>query len=229
MTNRKGWGRACAVPREAGVYGRTQAPQHVYVDTANCAPAEMAAYRIFNPFDFAPSRIFPVPGQQLQAHSVESIWQGLKVVDGETDFAMFKSVPRKRPSPETRLAPTYKYQESVFLYGTTLIDLIAARVCIYLPTYLYLLEHHVPSSVIDDLFATLAAGRDVVCFDWDANHNIFDPTDSFSHSAILAAWLNGTLEGELLVPGRQLVAAHIESPLSIEELPLTRYRTYHES
>lgn len=56
-----------------------------------------------SPFHFNPEFNIPVPGRPgLYAHSVESIWQGLKIIDGETDFEMFKREPRKRPSLKER-------------------------------------------------------------------------------------------------------------------------------
>ena len=179
--------------------------QVLCVDSADCAPAEMARFRIFNPFHFDPGSFIPVPGTKLSASSVESVWQGTKIIDGRTDLAMFKQPPTKRPDERIRNSASYVYEDSKFLYGERVVDLVTARLVIYLPTYLYLLDQLVPDPLIEEIGGKIRHGGDVVFYDWDTNFDIFNPHDSFSHSAILAAWFSASLE-ELLAESTRWLA-----------------------
>lgn len=219
---------AHAVSRSEGVKRLAASKDVLCVDTANCAPPEMARFSVFNPFHFDHMAVIPVPGQNEFACSIESIWQGLKIIDGQTDFAMFKRVPSKRPSDSMRQRMDYVYEETKFLFGKFVIDLISARFVIYLPTYLYVLENLVSTAIIEEIFDTLQCGCDVIFYDWDDNHDITDPSSSFSHSAILAAWCNGTLDETLLRPARQLIQFRPEfGPESIFDVSMQRYRRCH--
>jgi hypothetical protein len=64
------------------------------------------------------------------------------------------------------------------------------------------------------------AGNDVFCFDWDANIEIEDGSASFSHSALIAAFFNGTLDAYADRFADRWTSFH-ERPAP--ELPLTRY------
>jgi hypothetical protein len=215
-------GRARAVPRHEGEVAA--AGPGLAVDTANVAPVPMRRFRCLNPFHFMPGWHIPVPGTGEFACSVESIWQGLKLVDGATDLAMLRRPARKRP-PEDERTGDYDYGGSVFRFGERTIDLVAARYLIYLPTYLYLLDRLVPDLVLREISDALGQGRDVFFYDWDANFDIEDDSASFSHSAVLAAWFGGCLEPELERRDRWLVdvgPGH-DSPA----LALRRYRRLH--
>jgi hypothetical protein len=221
-------GRAYAVSRSEGTSRLSDSTQILCVDTANCAPQEMKHFSVLNPFYFEPFAAIPVPRQKAVACSVESIWQGLKIVGGETDFSMFARLPEKRPPESARNSPGYIYNKSEFLYGKEVVDLVTARWVIYLPTYLYLLEKLAPLSLIEDIFTGLYRGVDVFFYDWDDNHDINNPASSFSHSAILAAWFNGTLEQEFVEPGCQFIQSNLstDDPASILAPNLQRYRFY---
>ena len=89
-------GRARPVARSSGL-GST-GPE-LRVDTYQSAPSNMECFTTLNPFHFDPAWQIPVPGQSgLSACSVEAVWQGLKVHDGQTDFPMFTQPPYKRPA-----------------------------------------------------------------------------------------------------------------------------------
>jgi hypothetical protein len=176
-----------------------------------------------NPFHFDPAFAIPVPGRAATSCSVEAVWQGLKIVDGRTDEAMFTRPPEKRPAD--RSDPAYVYSRSVFSFGEAVIDLVTARHLIYLPAYLFALDRLVEDAVVREILDALASGLEVVFYDWDANFDITDPASSFSHSAILASFYEGTLEEAVLAPARR-VARSLESRATEDllERHTARYR-----
>lgn len=179
------------------------------VDSFKGAPFNMRPFDSLNPFHLWPQPCIPVPGQPgLLARSVEAVWQGLKQVDGSGDFAQFLSSPSKRPSDDERRQQTdYLYEESQFIYGERTLDLVSARLLIYLPTYLFMLHTLVPVTLIQDIHQHLATRGAVVFYDWDANQDITDPSRSFSHSALLASWFNGTWEKDYRAAAHRSLAA----------------------
>jgi hypothetical protein len=215
------------MPRSEGT--SAEGPSVLGVDSADCAPPAMVRFRCFNPFHVFPLPVIPVPGRPLRSRSVEAVWQGLKLVDGLIDLAMLGATPYKRPSEREREAPGYRYAESCFAHGDRVIDLVLARYLVYLPAYLYLLEALVPGDVIEELVAHHRRGGRVIFYDWDDNFDIEDASRPYSHSAVLRAWFGGTLEHELLQPGRDHVhrrAAEIPLPGCLLE-PSPRYRALH--
>jgi hypothetical protein len=204
-------------------------PDALLVDTYKGAPPSMVRFAMMNPFHFLSGSGIPVPGQPgVVASSIESIWQGLKIVDGVTDFAMFSEPPHKRP-PDDERGDDFPYASSQFLLGGTAVDLVAARLLIYLPAYLYLLDRIVPNGVIEEVIGALSHGRTALFFDWDENFDIRDPRSSFSHSAILAAWFAGSLDRDF-IPAfdeyKRTVPADLGSSIT---LPLNRYHETHRT
>jgi hypothetical protein len=194
-------GRARPVRREVGLGWTGPA---LRVDTFQAAPTDMARFATMNPFHWEPSWRIPVPGQPGRyACSLESIWQGLKVHEGDVDFAMFAARPYKRPPDHARGAG-YDYSATRFRLVGDDVDVVTARLLIYLPAYLYLMDRLVPDDVIAEVHGALTAGVDVLFYDWDDNFDICDPRSSFSHSAILAAWFDGDLDRAFLQPLRRL-------------------------
>ncbi|MFF3958343.1 DUF6939 family protein [Streptomyces sp. NPDC001890] len=224
-------GRAHGVAREQGV-AAAEAGTHLCVDTYRFAPAGMARFRTMNPYHRDRSWRIPVPGTGLTAESVESVWQGLKLVDGETCPAMFGQDPAARPPGELRRLPGYDYAASVFQYGDVVLGLFEARLLIYLPTYLHLLDRLADDRAVVEIHAALRAGRDVLFYDYDANMDPAFTGDSWSHSSILAAWFNDELDG--LLEQSRTHRARLEAgsggrlPASAP-LPLDRYRALHRA
>lgn len=211
-------GRARAVARDVATSG--QGPE-LHVDTYQAAPPSMARFQPLNPFHFDPSWTLPVPGQPgLTSCSVEAVWQGTKIHQGTTDLRMLTTPATKRP-PDHERGETYDYASTRFRYGAEDVDLVSARLLIYLPTYLYLLDRLVPDSVIDEILDAVDHGRDVLCYDWDSNRDVTDPRSSFSHSAIIASWINGELDEEFVHLWRRCATAR--GLPTDPGLPLQRY------
>lgn len=212
-------GRARAAPRAVGLGWTGPA---LRVDTYQSAPSGMARFAAMNPFHWDPDWRIPVPGQPgITACSLESVWQGLKIHEGGTDFAMFRTRPYKRPPDTARAA--HDYAATRFLLGDADVDIVTARLLIYVPAYLHLLDRLVPQCVMAEIHGALTAGTDVVFYDWDGNFNILDPSASFSHSALLAAWFNADLDQGFLEPWR----GARPSRSGYDAVALDRYRSLH--
>ncbi|MEU9103508.1 hypothetical protein AB0D54_03930 [Streptomyces xanthophaeus] len=215
-------GTTAAVSRASGL--ATTGPRVLCVDTAAAAPPGMRRFATMNPFHFDQGWRIPVPGLDAVSHSVESVWQALRIVDGETDLPMLQRPAAKRPAEHLR-GNGFDYARSALSHAGTPVDLVTARYSIYLPTYLHLLDRLVPDSVLDEIRTALDTGRDVVFYDWDDNFDIEDPRSSFSHSAILAAWFGGRIEQEFLERRRRWHPPH---PSLTDPLPLDRYHRFHQ-
>jgi len=191
-------GQSLAVTRRVGLASANGSS--LLVDTYQHASPSMARFATMNPFHFVPEWRIPVPGQPgTTASSLESVWQGLKIVNDRTDLEMFHNRPNKRP-PEGERGSGFDYAGSRLMFGEHPVDLVAGRLLIYLPAYLYLLDRLVPQSVVEEILGTLRDGSDVLFFDCDDNFDIFDDRTSFSHSALLAAWFGGRLEADFIRP-----------------------------
>lgn len=186
-------GKAYAVPRGTA-HSFATSDQVLRVDTFQKAPPSMKRFAPLGPFFRHQETVIPVPGQSLLSESVEAIWQGLKIVDEETDFGMFTSTPRKRPEDNARYGPKFSYRDTKFLLGTKIVDLLTARLAIYLPSYLFLLEHLISQEIIGEIESALVDDKVVLFYDWDSNFDIRFIDRPFSHSAILASWFNGSIQ-----------------------------------
>ena len=87
-------------------------------------------HTLFSPFTYSPNIRIPVPGQgDTYACSVESIWQGLKIIEGSTDYRLFTQKPKKR----TGNVEGHAYRGNV-------LDIVDARLNIYKPSYFCYVE-----------------------------------------------------------------------------------------
>jgi len=142
---------------------------------------------------------------------------------------MFTGTPTKRPADALRNHAGYSYSDSRFLYGDTEIDVVLARFLIYLPTYLHILNIPASQVVRSQIMDALRSGYHVVFYDWDSNFTITNPMASFSHSAILAAWFNGSLEQQFLQPARRYIKQQIGPGAVPDFRTLTHcYQRFHE-
>jgi hypothetical protein len=199
-------GQCFAVPRRFGL-AKQMEPNSLCVDTYKDAIGPMVRYKHMNPFYYSKENNIPVPGQlSMNASSVESIWQGLKIINGRTDFEMFNREPYKRPLDSERGQPQFRYSETIFCYGSNVLDIVTARWIIYLPSYLYILENIVPDSLLEYITDHINNGYKIYFYDWDSNMDITDASSSFSHSAILASYFQGQLKKRFLEPLESILA-----------------------
>ena len=141
----------------------------------------------FSPY-FSWDRIIPVPGMpRTYSRSVEGIWQGLKIINGQIDTSLFdaKKVYKRRvvPYPSTR-----------FLHGSSTIGLPAAREVIYKPAYRWMFEHLLFPVFRTKLYQSAEEETQIYCFDVDHNADAANPSSSFSHASFLTDLINEELE-----------------------------------
>ncbi|WP_281886254.1 DUF6939 family protein [Paenibacillus sp. YYML68] len=218
-------GKATCLPRNKALELMSKEQSKlIFIDSADCAPSEMQQFQCFNPFRFDPQILIPVPGQESFSYSIEAIWQGLKIFDGKIDSDMFHKKPYKRPLEAEQTE--YSYSDTVFCYKNYIIDIVTARFLIYLPSYLYLLDRILPQDLCNEIFKYLQCDCDIIFYDWDSNFDIYNKFESFSHSAILTSWFNGTLEKDFLY---DLTKIKLEAGINEKmNLDLTRYLNVHQ-
>jgi hypothetical protein len=140
----------------------------------------VAPFNLFSPFTSLYEASIPVPGQEgIFSKSVESVWQGLKVINGETDYKMFNKRAKKR-----------RGDVQGHQFGENLIGIIEAREKIYVPTYQYYVENCVPTQLIERILEEQQAGKQVLVYDVEKNGDLQDTSSPLSHAALLAMHLN---------------------------------------
>lgn len=137
-------------------------------------------YRKLSPFSHDSSYQIPVPGiEEIRADSVEGIWQGLKVIDGVSDFSLFQGKPKKR-----------KGKPQGHIFKEDILGYVNARKQIYVPAYVY----HVVNCALDfvkkDLEERVRLSNPVDLFDVESNCEINDTSRPYSHAALLVNVLN---------------------------------------
>jgi hypothetical protein len=143
----------------------------------------------FSPF--YPHGGIPVPfSESIFSASVEGVWQGLKVFEGEgVDFTKFDNNAMKGIKRTVRkFGKPLGHRNGV--NGTELLDYGTARRQIYLPTYAWMLNNKVVD-VIEKL-TQLAEISDVVLLDYDTNGDDGDLTNlksPLSHAALVKLYI----------------------------------------
>lgn len=153
------------------------------IDVSSRAPEPYCA---FSPFSFSEHHFIPVPGNEsVRAHSVEGIWQGLKIINGHTDPSLFSGKPHKR-----------KGHVEGHQFGSQTLDYGNARKHIYVPAYAYHAVNNSLPTVAEDLERRVSAG-DVVFSDVEANGSINDLSSPYAHSELLTRILNVLIDAPL--------------------------------
>ena len=132
---------------------------------------------------FFPHGDIPIPfSENRKAKSVEGIWQALKVFESaDIDETMFsKRTVRKYGKP-------LGHRKGV--NGTDLLNYIDARIQIYLPSYLWVLENKV-SEIIERL-KEASQKEDIVLLDYETNCDVLNPKKPLSHAFLVKAYVEG--------------------------------------
>jgi hypothetical protein len=142
----------------------------------------------FSPF-YAHGNI-PIPFTPGEfAQSVEGIWQGLKVFEredvdrGKMDITDMQKIKRGGP----RRGRVLGHQKG--LRTTELLSYQDARYQIYLPTYLWVLEHMLQNET--SALRALGEQKQVVLLDYETNCNADDLSRPLSHAGLVKAYLEG--------------------------------------
>ncbi len=139
---------------------------------------------------FYPHGQIPVPGMEgVYSASVEGIWQGLKVFEGEgVDRSLFNN---KTMLNMKRTCRTHGRCLG-HMYNGELIRYIEARKRIYIPSYYYMLEHYCAKSI--ETLRKLSTERTVVLLDYDTNEDIEDAKKPMSHAGLIKRYVVGGQE-----------------------------------
>ncbi len=139
---------------------------------------------------FYPHGEIPIPFSEGQtAMCVEGIWQGLKVFEKEgIDPKMFKNDSMKNIKRTVRkFGKPLGHRKGI--RGTELLDYIQARIQIYLPTYLWVLENKV--QYIIERLRDASKEQDIVLLDYETNDDVLNPQKPLSHAFLVKAYVEG--------------------------------------
>lgn len=139
---------------------------------------------------FYPHGDIPIPFSENRiAKSVEGIWQALKVFESaDIDEAMFSNDTMKDIKRTVR-----KYGKPLGhrkgVNGKELLNYIDARIQIYLPSYLWVLENKV-SEIIERL-KEASQKEDIVLLDYITNCDVLNQKKPLSHAFLVKAYVEG--------------------------------------
>ena len=137
---------------------------------------------------FYPHGDIPIPfSENRKAKSVEGIWQALKVFESaDIDEVIFTNDTMKDIKRTVR-----KYGKPLGhrkgVKGTDLLSYIDARIEIYLPSYLWVLENKV-SEIIERL-KEASQKEDIVLLDYETNCDVLNPKKPLSHAFLVKAYV----------------------------------------
>ena len=145
-------------------------PDAMIIDVTSKAQDEFVKFSPFYPIGG-----IPVPFTEgLVALSVEGIWQGLKVFEGnDIDTSLFSKRDMKNMKRTTRkYGPCLGHRKGV--HGEELLGYLTARKQIYLPCYKWVLEN-----------------KPVVLLDYNTNPDPWNPKSPLSHASLIKAYIEG--------------------------------------
>ncbi len=175
-------------------------------------------YVKFSPF--FPHKGVPIPfSHPRTAKSVEGIWQGLKVFD-KADVAplcfsndTMKDIKRT----ERKYGKCKGHRRGID--GKTLLNYIEARIEIYMPSYVWVLENRLAPDV-RKLRAILET-QDIVLLDFESNGDILDASSPLSHAWLIKHYLEGTLykepAPEAAAPIAEAAPVAVVEPVAVAE------------
>ena len=138
---------------------------------------------------FYPVGGIPVPGKEgVTSMSVEGIWQGLKMFDGEgTDSSCFRNKTMKGVKRTCRThGPCLGHS-----YNGQLLEYIEARKLIYIPSYKWMLENRCADLVRK--IKVISQAKPVVLLDYDTNEDIENPIKPLSHASLIKNYILGNI------------------------------------
>jgi hypothetical protein len=144
---------------------------------------------------FYPHGDIPIPfSNGKTAKSVEGIWQALKVFESaDIDEKMFFNDTMKDIKRTVR-----KYGNPLGhrkgVNGDELLNYIDARIQIYLPSYLWVLENKVVEII--DRLKEASKKDDIVLLDYETNCDVLNSKKPLSHAYLVKAYVEGTFPQE---------------------------------
>ncbi|MBD3355307.1 hypothetical protein GF361_04965 [Candidatus Woesearchaeota archaeon] len=146
-------------------------------------------FNSLSPFHYSKDFEIPVPGMKGKySNSVEGIWQGLKIIEGETDERLFNKKPKKRKG----IVQGHKF-------GDDILGLVEARWNIFLPSYNFYLDEYASEDALSAILKKQREGKTIYLYDVEDNDDIRDPRP-YAHSAALSTYLNLKVFNKKLKP-----------------------------
>lgn len=158
-------------------------PNAKIVDVTSKAPTALVKLS-----PFYPHGEIPIPFSENQtAKSVEGIWQALKVFESaDIDKEMFLNDTMKNIKRTVRkFGKPLGHRKGI--NGTELLSYIDARIQIYLPSYLWVLENKVPD--ILERLKQASQKEDIILLDYETNCDVLNPKKPLSHAFLVKAFV----------------------------------------
>ena len=166
---------------------RNKYPFASIIDVTSASPSH---FKKFSPF--YPHGNIPVPySPGWSSFSVEGIWQGLKVFEcsGMDTRLFYNSTMRNLKRPSKKGNRVLGHRQGVHGSLFKLMNIAEARRQIYLPSYLWVLEHNL-ADLVEEL-KHQAETLDIVLLDFNTGIDIEDPTTALSHAGLIKAYIEG--------------------------------------
>ena len=167
---------------------RNKYPFASIIDVTSASPSH---FKKFSPF--YPHGDIPVPySPGWKSYSVEGIWQGLKVFEhsGIDTRLFYNSSMRNLKRPSKQGHRVLGHRQGVHGSLFRLMNIDEARRQIYLPSYLWVLEHNL-ADLVEEL-KLQAETLDIVLLDFNTGMDIEDTGRALSHAGLIKAYIEGT-------------------------------------
>jgi hypothetical protein len=165
-------------------------PNAKIVDVTSKAPTALVKLS-----PFYPHGEIPIPFSENQtAKSVEGIWQALKVFESaDIDKEMFQNDTMKNIKRTVRkFGNPLGHRKGI--NGTELLSYIDARIQIYLPSYLWVLENKV-AEILERL-KEASQKEDIILLDYEINCDVLNLKKPLSHAFLVKAFVENNYPKE---------------------------------
>jgi hypothetical protein len=158
-------------------------PSATFIDLTSKASRPWVKFSPFFPHGGIPVPVAPT----TRAHSVEGIWQGLKVFKTEdVNLARFEvTTMRGLKRAAKKFDRVIGHRNG--LKGDDLLDYVTARKKIYLPAYKWVLENKLQEELEE--LREMGANGDVVLLDYETNADVENTHNPLSHASLVIAFL----------------------------------------
>ncbi len=145
--------------------------------------------KILSPF--YPHGNIPIPGDSngMTAMSVEGVWQGLKVFESEgICMDSFKNASMKNIK-RTIKTHGHLIGHQYGIHGKEILSYLDARLKIYLPTYLWVLENVESVKNLISRIKKFSQTNNIVLLDYNTNQNYLDLKSPLSHAGLIKSYI----------------------------------------
>jgi len=161
---------------------RTLSEKYPHAEIIDLTSKGQEPFVRFSPF--YPHGNIPVPfSESIFSYSVEGIWQGLKVFEGQdVDASKFEVQNMKNLKRTVRkFGKPLGHRQGV--RGTILLNYLDARKQIYLPVYNWVLENKMNDALAQ--LRQMALQKDLVFLDYETNGDVENTAKPLSHAALV--------------------------------------------